>query len=204
MVFYFKILPVVSIAMKSYLLASFLFLQILALPVSTFAQENEETSDLANNENVSDQLNFEDLSDDHEFSQAHEHQDYEGEKNSQALHKGSNFHDLEEMWPSHLPSDGKSFEAKFFNMLIILFLLIGFMFLASWSLKRMMKSKLTNLNTGSSIKVLETRYLSPRATLYIVEVEGQSLLIAESPTTVTHLKTFRLEEGETDLNSIVS
>ena len=81
-------------------------------------------------------------------------------------------------------------------MLFILGLLIGFMILASWALKRMMKSKMTHLNTASSIKVLETRYLSPRATLYLVEVQDQSFLIAESPTTVTYITTFPIQEEE--------
>ena len=79
-------------------------------------------------------------------------------------------------------------------MIFILALLIGFMILAAWALKRMMKSKMTQLNTGSSIKILETRYLSPRATLYLIEIQGQNVLIAESPTVVSFLKTFRPEE----------
>ena len=63
------------------------------------------------------------------------------------------------------------------------------MILASWALKRMMKTKMTNLNTGGHIKVLETRYLSPRATIYLIKIDDQSVLIAESPTSVTYLAT---------------
>lgn len=81
----------------------------------------------------------------------------------------------------------ETFEAKFMNMLFILGLLIGFMILASWALKRLMKTKMTQINTSSNIKVLETRYLSPRASLYLIEVENQKILISESPTTVTYL-----------------
>ncbi len=87
-----------------------------------------------------------------------------------------------------------TFQTKFINMLVILGLLIGFMILASWALKRMMRTRLANLNTGSTIKVLETRQLSPRAVLHLVEVQGQTVLIAESPTTVSYLATFPLEE----------
>ena len=104
------------------------------------------------------------------------------------------FQNFPEGWHEHLGEETESFEAKFFNMLFILALLIGFMILAAWALKRMMKSKMTQLNTGSSIKILETRYLSPRATLYLIEIQGQNVLIAESPTVVSFLKTFRPEE----------
>lgn len=80
-----------------------------------------------------------------------------------------------------------TFQDKFFNMLVILALLVAFMILASWALKKLMKSKITQLNTSSHIKLLETRYLSPRATLYLVEVDKQVVLISESPTTVNYL-----------------
>lgn len=80
-----------------------------------------------------------------------------------------------------------NFQAKFLNMLLLLGLIVVFMLIASWSLKRLMKNRVTQLNTQSSIKVLETRALSPRSTLYLVEVQGQQLLIAETATTVSHL-----------------
>lgn len=83
--------------------------------------------------------------------------------------------------------ESETFQTKFFNMIFLLGLLIAFMLLASWALKRMMKSKLTQINEASHIKVIESRYLSPRATLYIVEAENQTFLIAESPTTVSYL-----------------
>lgn len=83
--------------------------------------------------------------------------------------------------------DSDTFQSKFMNMLLLLGLLIGFMLLASWMLKRMTKTRVTQLNQASSIKVIETRYLSPRSTLYLLDVQGQSLLIAESPMGVAHL-----------------
>ncbi|WP_068470363.1 FliO/MopB family protein [Candidatus Protochlamydia phocaeensis] len=80
-----------------------------------------------------------------------------------------------------------NFQVKFMNMLFVLALLIGFMILASWMLKRMMKTRVTQLNSSSIIKVLETRYLSPRSTLYLLDLQGKQLLIAESATGVTAL-----------------
>ncbi len=86
-----------------------------------------------------------------------------------------------EQTTNHL-KEGDTFQAKFLNMLFILILLVGFMILASWLLKRMMKSRITQINQASYIKVLETRQLSPKSVLYLVEIEKQKVLIGESQT----------------------
>ena len=101
----------------------------------------------------------------------------------------SEHHDIPDVLIDRVEHESDTFQAKFLNMLFILALLIGFMILASWALKRLMKTKINQLNTTNNIKVLETRYLSPRATLYLVEIVDQTFLIAESPTTVTYLAT---------------
>ena len=96
--------------------------------------------------------------------------------------------------PEHVGRESDTFQAKFLNMLFLLGLLVAFMILASWALKRMMRSKITQLNIASNIKVMETRQLSPRSTLYIVEVQDKAFLIAETPTSVTYLATLPSEE----------
>ena len=97
------------------------------------------------------------------------------------------------------PSEPDDYQSKFMNMLFMLGLLIGFMLFASWLLKRMSRSRVTNLNQGSDIKVLETRYLSPRATLYLLDIHGKNILIAESPMGVSHISSFRsIEDDEND------
>lgn len=75
------------------------------------------------------------------------------------------------------------FQEKFFRMIYLLALLVGLMIAASWILKKMMKTRISQMNVESSIKVLETRSLSPKSILYLVEVEGKRMIIAES-----HLK----------------
>lgn len=99
------------------------------------------------------------------------------------------------IYVDHVEHEADTFQAKFLNMLFILGLLIGFMILASWTLKRMMKSRVSQLNVGSSIKISETRSLSPRSALYLIEVHGQHILLAESQTAVTHLGSWPVEEG---------
>ena len=97
--------------------------------------------------------------------------------------------DFPDLFPDQVMNETDTFQSKLLNMLMILALLIGLMILASWALKRLMKTKVGQMNTSGQIKVIETRYLSPRATLYLIEVEGHLVLLAESPTTVEKLTT---------------
>ncbi len=166
------------IAMKFYLLTPLLFLSALCLPFLAFTQENMTNQ-------YSHPLPSGPSSSDHFLPTEHQI-DHD-------LQNATNQDEMTGVWPEHAERES-DFQAKFFNMLFILALLIGFMILASWALKRMMKTKMTQLNTASNIKVLETRYLSPRATLYLVEVQDKTFLIAESPTSIAYLASFPLEE----------
>jgi flagellar biogenesis protein FliO len=102
------------------------------------------------------------------------------------------------------PEREDDYHTKFTNMLGILALLISFMILASWAIKRMMKTRISQLNTQSSIKVLETRYLSPKSTIYLLDVMGQAILVGESsaglhPLSKVQLKQFEeIEETESE------
>jgi flagellar biogenesis protein FliO len=169
------------IAMKPYILLSF-FLGILCLQFLVFAQENppEHSSDSYPTSNESFPSN---------------HQEVREHKNDE------NHADFPEIWSHQLERESDTFQVKFFNMLLLLGLLIGFMILASWALKRLMKTKMTNLNTASYIKILDTRYLSPRATVYLIEVQDKAFLIAESPTAVTYLASIPLEDEHTSPTS---
>lgn len=89
-----------------------------------------------------------------------------------------------------------NFQGKFMKMLFILALLIGFMILASMMLKRMTRNRITQMNSQSLIKVLETRYLSPRSTLYLIDIEGKEILIAESHSGVSHIANINSEFRE--------
>lgn len=177
--------------MKSYLLLPLFFLNILCLPITLFSQEDleKEHSQRSKNSFILDSL----LSEGENDAVSIDPNQIEDQP---FLKNYSDPHEIPEAWPNQVERESDTFQAKFFNMLLILALLIGFMMLASWALKRMMRSKMTNLNTAGNIKVLETRYLSPRATLYLVEVRDQNFLIAESPTHVTYLATFNPEQEE--------
>lgn len=168
------------IAMKSYLFLPLFFLGILFFPNVAFTQQNPAQSSTHQPQKVPSN-----------DSLLQDHQN-EMEFRNDVYHE-----EIPSTWGDHhVEKESDTFQSKFFNMLFILGLLICFMMLASWALKRLMRTKITNLNTASNIKVIETRYLSPRATLYLVEVLNQTFLIAESPTTVTTVATLPVDEGE--------
>lgn len=81
-----------------------------------------------------------------------------------------------------------NFFGQFLYMLLMLGLLIGFLFFVSWFLKRLLRTKIQQANTGSLIKIVESRTLSTKATIHILEIEGKTFIVAEGPSYVTHLK----------------
>ncbi|HYG40740.1 MAG TPA: flagellar biosynthetic protein FliO, partial [Cytophagales bacterium] len=93
-------------------------------------------------------------------------------------------------WSPQPPKESDNFQAKFLNMLFILGLLIGFMILASWALKRMMKARVTQINQTSLIKLLETRPLSPKSIVYLIEIENTKILVGESQNGLNYLASF--------------
>lgn len=116
------------------------------------------------------------------------------ESHDEESHEKSTWeYEMPGVWADEAEKQSESFQYKFLHMLLVLGLLIIFMFLASFALKRMMKTKVTQLNTVNDIKVLETRHLSPKATLYLVQVQDQRFLLGESPTHISHLASFPLE-----------
>lgn len=90
--------------------------------------------------------------------------------------------------PPQAPVTDSNFIGEFFYMLLMLTLLITLVMFTSWFLKRMLNSRMEQMNASSTIKVLEKRSLSQKTHLYLIEHEGKSLLIAETPTHVVPLK----------------
>lgn len=95
---------------------------------------------------------------------------------------------IEEEKPA--PLDDDHFFREFINMLGTLALLIAFMVFASWVLKRMLNQRVQQLNTGSSIKVVEKRALSNKAAVFLIEVEGKAFLVGESMHNLSLIATF--------------
>jgi flagellar protein FliO/FliZ len=74
------------------------------------------------------------------------------------------------------PEYKHTFMKMMFSLLAIVFL--GF--ITIWMFRKISKSRIEAINNLRSIKILEKRVLSPKSMLYLVEFEGQKLLISES------------------------
>ncbi|MFZ0564684.1 MAG: flagellar biosynthetic protein FliO [Chlamydiales bacterium] len=70
--------------------------------------------------------------------------------------------------------------AEFVNMLITLFFIIGAVMASVWVLKRIMRSRVQQLNRSTGIKILERRSLNTKSSLYLVDILGKGVVISES------------------------
>ena len=86
---------------------------------------------------------------------------------------------------------------EFIQMMIYLSGIVAFMVLFMWVLKKMMSVKIEQSNRSSSIKILQSRTLSQKTTLYVVAFQDKTYTIAESMNGVTRLGESQLkDEGE--------
>ncbi len=90
-----------------------------------------------------------------------------------------------------LPADNSRFMSEFMYMLFILGCLIGLMMFLSWFVRRMMQTKVKQLNESSNIKITESRTLGPKSILHLIEVNGTEILVSETPAGVTLLAKFK-------------
>jgi flagellar biogenesis protein FliO len=79
------------------------------------------------------------------------------------------------------------FFQEFLSMLFSLGIILGAIFFLMWVLRRMTNVRMEQVNLTSSIKVLERRALSPKTTIYILNVSGKAITIADSHNGVTLL-----------------
>ena len=79
------------------------------------------------------------------------------------------------------------FFTEFFNMLATLGLIIVLILFAAWFLKRMVNTRMIQANETSPIKILGRRGLTPKTAIYLLEINGKQIAIAESNAGVTAL-----------------
>lgn len=87
-------------------------------------------------------------------------------------------------------ADNSRFWSEVVNMMATLGLIISLILIAAWFLKRMLNTKQEIENTTSIIKVIEKRGLSPKTVVYLLEIEGKSVVVAESQNGVTLLTNY--------------
>jgi len=88
-------------------------------------------------------------------------------------------------------TDQDLFFKEFLNMLTTLGLIIAALLFLSWFVKRMMNTRVQQLNTSSLIKIIERRSISPKAQLYLVEIHGKTLVLGESHLGLTKITEYQ-------------
>ncbi|MES2345567.1 MAG: flagellar biosynthetic protein FliO [Chlamydiota bacterium] len=82
-----------------------------------------------------------------------------------------------------------SYEGAFVKMALTLGGLLVLIFLTIFVLRRLGRGRLGGNFSSRSIKVLERRALSPKSVLYLVEIGGKQVVIAESQLEVRRITT---------------
>ena len=80
-----------------------------------------------------------------------------------------------------MDAEGYDYAAQFLKMILSLGALFALLFVGMWMMRRFYRGKQAWANQRSAIKIIERRPLTAKASLYVVEVEGRSLLIGLSP-----------------------
>lgn len=77
------------------------------------------------------------------------------------------------------------FYVEFIRMLSLLGILLAAFLIVAWFFKKMMGKKIDQMNAASQIKIVERRTLSPKTSIFMIEVEGKRMILAESHSGVT-------------------
>jgi len=91
-----------------------------------------------------------------------------------------------------LEEDGENpdFTNQLVNLTFAIVLVIILMVILTWVLKRFMQGKIQQMNVSSPIKLLETRSISTKTALHLIEVENRTILIGESAGGIEKLTEF--------------
>ncbi|NGX38209.1 MAG: hypothetical protein K1000chlam2_01381 [Chlamydiae bacterium] len=86
-----------------------------------------------------------------------------------------------------------TYKGAFLKMMLTLLALVALIVISVWMLRRVSRGRMKQMNYGRAIKVIERRPLSSKSVLYLVEISGKKVVIAESQleirgiTTADHL-----------------
>lgn len=94
------------------------------------------------------------------------------------------FREVEEEERRH---GGDHFTQDLLKLLATLGMMVGLIYLISYMLRKAMNKSQLKINETSGIKILESRSISQRSAVYLIEVEGREYVIADSTNGVTLL-----------------
>jgi len=80
-----------------------------------------------------------------------------------------------------------TFYKEFLNMLFTLGMILAVLLALSWVVRRMTNNRMKEANDTSAIKIIDRRSISPKTVIYLIDVNGKGIAVAESHTCVVHL-----------------
>lgn len=91
------------------------------------------------------------------------------------------------------------YEGAFLKMFLTLLALVIGIFITVWILKKFSQGRWSRGSGSRTIRIIEKKPLSPKTMLYLIDVDGQQSVIAESQLEVKNLMTLEkaLEESKT-------
>lgn len=95
-----------------------------------------------------------------------------------------------------LPAPHDSLSRALTKMLLTLLALIVLFGISYYLLKRVGRSRQKGMNNMKAIKIRERRPISPKTTLYLIELAGKEILLSESQLEVRHLSTYEWPDEE--------
>lgn len=102
------------------------------------------------------------------FSLVHGESPITQERTEKALHE------TEEIEPQ------TNFYSELMNIIFILALVVFFMIVATYYLRKYLAGRMEQMNVTSNIKITDQRNLSAKTVLYVVEAYGKRFLLGES------------------------
>ncbi|MBX9923784.1 MAG: flagellar biosynthetic protein FliO [Rhabdochlamydiaceae bacterium] len=92
--------------------------------------------------------------------------------------------------------DHESYEHAFIKMILTLGGLLVLVFLTLWLLRKFSQGRIGGFGSTKKIKILEKKPLSPKTVLYLVELDGKQVFIAESQLEIKTLLSPQMELDE--------
>lgn len=82
-----------------------------------------------------------------------------------------------------------TYKGAFVKMMVTLLGLIVLIVISVWMLRRISHGRMKQMNYGREIKILERRPLSAKSVLYLVEIGGKKVVVAESQVEIRAITT---------------
>lgn len=86
-----------------------------------------------------------------------------------------------------------SFYWEFINMLTTLGMIVAVLLIISWLFKKTLQTRMQQINVTSMIKILETRAISTKLSLHLIEVQNKGIVFAESTSGIEKLTEIDLQ-----------